>query len=129
MIIALTLTMMTNVVFAGHNNQNTVDNGKSVERGTGKYNELDGCNPDINAPNVWIDIGFVPPPITTSIWQGAPCCAHRAGGSIDVFEGEPVWMPNQCCNPPYYTGEFVPGNHCRCFENRGWPDPNALPLL
>ena len=124
----LTLALLTSLtlsftsVLAGNNNNNG-DNGL---QGTGKINHLDGCRPSTNAGNVWISIpSILPPWITTNIWEGAPCCAARSDGPIGEYLGEPLWMPNQCCNPPDEGPVGVPGNHCLCFQNRGWPVPNA----
>jgi hypothetical protein len=129
LIITLILLLMlpTALAFAGNKNQNTEENGKSVERGTGKTNGLDGCRPGTMAPNVWIFIPSDLPPGWSHTWQGALCCAARSLGIHDYFENEPVYYPNQCCNPPDTEGG-VPGNHCLCFMNRGYPIPNALPL-
>jgi hypothetical protein len=127
-VVLLTMTLLSIpsfLAFAGHNNQNG-DNGS---QGTGKVNGLDGCRPSEEAGNVWIQIPGMPiPPFTTGIWEGGPCCAAYSHGPVGTFEGEPVYMPNQCCNPPDQGPTGVPGNHCVCFMNRGWPIPNALPV-
>jgi hypothetical protein len=117
LIIVLSLSMVTITVFAGHNNQNTIDNGKSVERGTGKLNGQDGCRPNIQAGSVNIDGDFPDFGNGGEIWAGAYCCASN---HIDEVSGYPT--PNQCCNHPDLgpPGSGVPGNHCLCFELRGF---------
>jgi len=115
------------ITYAGNNNNND-ENGKSAERGTGKVNHKDRCRPDVQAGNVWIHIPeSIPLPgwITSRDWEGAPCCAHRAGGSVSNIGGDPVYLPNQCCNPPDEGPFGVPGNHCLCFMLRGYPVPKA----
>ena len=107
----LILAMPSIFAFAGFNNQND-DNGKSAERGTGKENNMDGCNVPENAASVWV---YIPP--EDVVWLGGACCASN----IEIFEG--VYLPNQCCNPPdFIPGPGVPGNHCLCFENRGFTE-------
>ena len=119
------------ISYAGSNNQNDEEGkfaGKSVERGTGKTNHKDGCRPDEQAGNVWIHIPeVIPLPgwITSRDWEGAPCCAHRAGGSVGDIGGDPVYLANQCCNPPDEGPLGVPGNHCLCLMLRGYPVPKA----
>jgi hypothetical protein len=83
-------------------------------QGTGIVNELDGCRPPANAPSVNID-GDFPEALGGPIWAGAYCCASN---HIDEDSGYPT--PNQCCNPPAATGIYVPGNHCLCFQLRGF---------
>jgi hypothetical protein len=130
LIIVLSLSMVTISVFAGHNNNN-YKNGKSAERGTGKANGLNGCAPPTQAGSVNIDGNFPNLGNGGEIWAGAYCCASN---HIDEVSELPT--PNQCCNPPDYlpsppfdpetpTGEHVPGNHCLCFELRGF---QPLPL-
>ncbi len=118
---------------AGSNNQND-ENGKSYERGTGKINGLDGCRPPESSGNYWVYVPADLPPGWSSEWEGGPCCPSNMLSEI----GNNYPLPNQCCNPPDYmpspplppetpSGEQQPGNHCLCFEVRGWPIPNAMP--
>jgi hypothetical protein len=55
--------------------------------------------------------------LTTEVWQGGPCCFSMHN------------EPNQCCNPPDMGPVGVPGNHCECFELRGYPFPYAVAPL
>ncbi len=106
------IALPTSIAFAGFNNQNDENNGKSVERGTGKLNHKDGCNVPAQAGNVAV---YIPPENT--VWWGGPCCK----GPI-FLDG--IYFPNQCCNPPdFILDEGVPGNHCLCFFNRGFTGP------
>ena len=120
-------------------NHNDTTNGKSVERGTGKVNMQQGCAPPTQSGEVLINMDFLPGEldfinlmladvdagvpywqIEVEDWWGGPCCA-----SNELAEnGNP--LPNQCCNGPDGPPlSGVPGNHCRCFELRGWPIPNG----
>lgn len=144
--ITLVLTMMLslpltlNEVFAGNLNQNDdlAFAGKSVERGTGKANGLDGCAPPTQSGNLWV---YVPSDLLDAIllslpfplpeplsyyheWEGGPCCPSNTLSEL----GNEYPLPNQCCNgpdyfpaPPIESGEASPGNHCVCFEIRGYP--------
>jgi hypothetical protein len=125
LVIALLVTNSV-LVFAGHNNANG-NNGQSAENGTGQVNHLDGCRPDVQSGNVWIFIPSPLPPGWSNVWEGGPCCAAYSTGAVGYENGDPVYLPNQCCNPPDEGDAGVPGNHCVCFMNRGWPIPNALP--
>ena len=59
------------------------------------------------------DVAVSIPGVAT--WWGGPCCASN------MEAGPKVYLPNQCCNPPDFVGEpAVPGNHCLCFEIRGY---------
>lgn len=126
------IALPASLAFAGSYNQNDEDNGKSVERGTGKVNGLDGCAPPTQSGNYWV---FVPtgllPPDWSHEWEGGPCCPSN--NYPDPATSEYPY-PNQCCNgpdylpegPPFYgaeSGEHAPGNHCLCFGIRGWPHP------
>jgi hypothetical protein len=111
-LLLLILSIPSMIAFAGNKNQNGV-NGNS-EYATGKENFLDGCNVPENAEDVWVKIPDGP------IWLGGACCASNVEFSEDVY------YPNQCCNPPdFLDGPGVPGNHCLCFENRGFQSPTA----
>jgi hypothetical protein len=112
LMLVVTLAFSTSIVLAAHNPRIPQNQGTTI------YNELDGCRPNANADgSVWIQIPGGP------VWLGGPCCAAYGQGSVGDVAGEPVYMPNQCCNPPYFTGTFVPGNHCECFELRGLTSP------
>jgi hypothetical protein len=134
LIIALSLTLITNTVFAGNKNQNDETNGKSVEKGTGKINGQDGCRPDEQSGNFMVYVPTELPPGWSNDWEGGPCCPSNF---IDLDYSE-YPFPNQCCNAPDYypeghpdageeTGEHHPGNHCLCFALREWPRPPASP--
>jgi hypothetical protein len=136
-----TLVLSIPAVFAGFNNQNDDLDfaGKSVERGTGKYNGLHGCRPPAESGDDWVyvpsdlldgfllSLGITPTPFYHE-WLGGPCCPSNMLSD----EGNEYPLPNQCCNGPDYmpsppfppgvpTGEAAPGNHCECFEIRGYP--------
>jgi hypothetical protein len=151
-ILVLTLTsilaLSVPTVLAGTRNQNAnpdslaYDAGNSIERGTGRINGGEGCRPDVQSGNYTVDMAFgaeelaaingllagLTPPLylTTDEWVGGPCCPSN---QIDGASGLP--LPNQCCNPPDMgpPGTGVPGNHCECFELRGYPFPYAVDLL
>ena len=118
----LSLTLATNVVFAGNKNQNDITNGKSVERGTGKINHEDGCAPPEQSGNYWVFLPVALPPGWANEWEGGPCCPSNTYLAVSAYP-----LPNQCCNPPDEGPMGVPGNHCLCFQIRGYPIPNALP--
>lgn len=136
LLLASTLAVSVPFALAGWNNQND-DNGNSLLQGTGKVNEREGCRPNVQAGSVTVDMGFSPEELaninallaslglqlTTDEWQGGPCCPSN---QYDGDSGLP--LPNQCCNPPDMgpPGTGVPGNHCECFELRGYPFPNAV---
>jgi len=130
----LGISLLTSSVMAGSKNHND-GNGKSYERGTGQLNGLDGCKPPEQSGNYWV---YIPtellPPGWSHEWEGGPCCPSNILSGVD--NNYP--LPNQCCNGPDYlpdgppfhgapSGEAAPGNHCECFEIRGWPIPNAIP--
>jgi hypothetical protein len=120
----MALALVTSTAFAGHYNQNTDENGKSVELGTGKSNpevpsgvHIDGCRPPEESGSVWVQIlpAFLGP------WEGGLCCASNTVVG-ETSGGVPIYAPNQCCNPPQREGyDLVPGNHCECFGIRGYP--------
>jgi hypothetical protein len=112
-----TVAFATPLAFAGRNNQNG-DNGKSLERGTGKVNEQEGCRPDEQSGSYTIDMAFsseerafidgllasLELQLTTEYWAGGPCCPSN---QYDSTSGLP--LPNQCCNPPDMGPVGVPG--------------------
>jgi hypothetical protein len=141
-----TLALSVPTILAGTNNQNAnpdspaYDAGNSINLGTGKVNEGEGCRPNVQSDNYTIDMGFSTEErahidallaslglqLTTEEWDGGPCCPSN---QIDGDSGLP--LPNQCCNPPDMgpPGTGVPGNHCECFELRGFPFPLAVASL
>jgi hypothetical protein len=141
LLLVATLSLSLPLALAGWNNQND-DSGNSLLRGTGKVNMQEGCRPNIQAGSITIDMGFSPeelgainaflgsldPPLylTTDEWEGGPCCPSNQYDSSSSLP-----LPNQCCNPPDMgpPGTGVPGNHCECFELRGYPFPNAVAPL
>ncbi len=137
LLLMTTLIFAVPAVFAGNKNQNDETNGKSVERGTGKANGLDGCAPPAQSGDRWVyvpsdlldeflaAIGINPPYDFYHEWVGGPCCPSNAypDPAVSLYP-----LPNQCGNPPDYfpappieSGEAVPGNHCLCFAIRGYP--------
>jgi len=134
LLLFLSAALLVSAAIAGSNNQND-ENGKSYERGTGKINGLEGCRPPEQSGNYWVYVPTELLPLGWSHeWEGGPCCPSNAPSGI----GDNYPLPNQCCNPPDYlpsppapaetpTGEQQPGNHCECFEIRGWPIPKAIP--
>ena len=143
----LTLLMMTTLilsvpaVLAGNKNQNDdlAFAGKSVERGTGKVNGIDGCAPPTQSGDEWVYMAIseeeltalnviFEPDIISIEWKGGPCCPSNVPSDSFTFLNDHQYpLPNQCCNPPNMgpAGSGVPGNHCVCFELRGYPFPNA----
>ena len=144
-----TLVLSVPTVLAGNMNHNAdpdfppaYDAGNSIIRGTGKVNGQDGCRPDEHSGTFTIDMAFSPEDrahldallagltpslyLTTELWEGGPCCRSN---QVDEASGLPT--PNQCCNPPDMgpPGSGVPGNHCECFEDRGYPFEHAVALL
>jgi hypothetical protein len=122
------------LAFAGSKNQN----GDHGTQGTEIVNGLDGCAPGLQAGNRWVYvpsdtldvflaiIGVPQPWNIFHEWEGGPCCPSNTLSGI----GSDYPLPNQCCNGPDYlpedlggfpTGEHAPGNHCVCFEIRGYP--------
>jgi hypothetical protein len=114
-IVVLLMALSGGAVLAGDNNQNTPENGKSVERGTGRTTEVnegagyDGCQALGGDYPVYI-------PPEDIIWLGGPCCPSN------ILNGEGVPYPNECCNPPDFI-HAQPGNHCLCFAIRGFTTP------
>ena len=113
----LSLALATNVVFAGNKNMN----GDHGIQGTGKINDKSGCR--AMGGDIAVDLG---PPLG-AVWGGA-CCASNEYLYTTTGEGNDVYAPVQCCNPPDHlpfppftdTEEHHPGNHCLCFEIRGY---------
>ncbi len=129
----LGIALLSSSVMAGSKNQNN-GNGKSDLRGTGKINGLNGCAPPLESGNYMIYMPSDLPPGWSHEWEGGPCCPSNIPSGM----GNNYPLPNQCCNPPDYlpsppwdpetpTGAHHPGNHCLCFEIRGWPIPKAIP--
>lgn len=133
----LTFALSAQSVFAGNRNANG-DNGT---QGTDILNGLSGCKPPLQSSQktqYWV---YVPSELLDSFgfsapyfheWMGGPCCPSNVRSNI----GNNYALPNQCCNGPDYlpeflgggpTGEQGPGNHCECFEIRGYPY-SLLPL-
>ena len=109
------------VAFAGSKNRNG-DNGA---QGTDKLNDREGCRPNAHAGNYWVYIPseFLPPEPLFHEWEGGPCCPSNTLSGIE----NDYPLPNECCNGPDtlpfppFIGEPSPGNHCLCFEIRGYP--------
>ena len=128
--IVLLITLFPTTVLAGDRNANG-DNGS---QGTGILNGKDGCRPGVQSGDYWV---YIPSPLLDSFgltdsyyheWLGGPCCPSNISSGI----GNDYPLSNQCCNGPDYapegpplfgapTGEQAPGNHCECFELRGYP--------
>lgn len=126
--VLLLMIIPTFMVYAGSKNQN----GENGSQGTGILNGLDGCRAGENSGNYWVYVpsqtldfyGFTDAYFHE--WMGGPCCPSNMNSDI----GNDYPLPNQCCNGPDYlpdflggaqTGEQAPGNHCECFEIRGYP--------
>jgi hypothetical protein len=141
-LIALTLTMTLSIpaVFAGFNNQNG-DNGY---QGTNKPSNTLPVQSNVPPPAGLLEDLFGAPRVVDgcragggniTIWEeglgqvdGGPCCK---GPFLYLDEDDPVYAPNQCCNPPdiIFLGNpdfYTPGNHCLCFVMR-MPWPPQLP--
>jgi hypothetical protein len=130
----LLMALAPAVVFAGDRNSN----GENGEHGTGIINGLNGCRPPIEAGDYWVYVPteLLPPIDVLHEWMGGPCCpSNEPSNTNNAYP-----LPNQCCNPPDYlpnippfngapSGEQRPGNHCLCFELRGYPLPALLPYL
>lgn len=122
------LSFFASGVFAGNKNAN----GDHGVQGTDKLNGKEGCRPGLNSGDRWVyvpsdlldDFGLSDPYFHE--WMGGPCCPSNTLSGL----GNNYPLPNQCCNGPDYlpdsmggfpTGEQGPGNHCECFEIRGYP--------
>jgi hypothetical protein len=142
LVLTLSLAFSIPIAFAGHNNANG-DNGY---RGTNKpSNQLpDQSNVPppaglleglFGAPSV-VDgcrtrggnVAIIEPRLGPEPVYGGPCCK---GPYLYDEGGEPVYEPNQCCNPPDIIypdpDDWTPGNHCLCFVMRFDPWPPQLP--
>jgi hypothetical protein len=126
--ILLLMMIPTFIAYAGSKNQN----GENGSQGTDKLNGLYGCRAGLNSGNYWV---YVPSQTLDGYgftaayfheWEGGPCCPYNMDSDI----GNDYPLPNECCNGPDYlpdflggaaTGEQAPGNHCECFEIRGYP--------
>ena len=137
----LSFASTINVVFAGNQNMN---GGHGIQ-GTGKLNGKEGCRPNIQTGNFMVNMDISPEElaainamlastpnpngswwqINSIDWMGGPCCPSNELAA----NGNP--LPNQCCNGPDMgpPGSGVPGNHCECFELRGYPFPYAADLI
>lgn len=65
------ITLLSNpsiIIYAGNINNND-EKGKSMERGTGKINHLDGCRPNVQAGNIWVFIPSDLPPGWSHVWE------------------------------------------------------------
>jgi hypothetical protein len=108
LIVVIVMALSAGAVFAGDKNQN----GEHGVQGTAKENNQDGCRPAGGDVFVAVNPG--------TVWLGGACCPSH---SEPLVGGYPP--SNQCCNPPDYLPfpSSQPGNHCLCFEMRGFTGP------
>jgi hypothetical protein len=115
-IVVILMTLSAGIVLAGDRNSN----GPHGSHGTGIENGKEGCRAGGGDYYVYVPTDL--PPGWSNEWLGGPCCPSNISSGV----GNDYPLPNQCCNPPDDVHP-QPGNHCECFEMRGYPIPNAIP--
>jgi hypothetical protein len=128
------------LAFAGSNNQN----GENGYQGTNKNSNQLPDQSNVPPPAGLLEDLFGAPNVVDGCRaEGGDILIHEEGlgtvyggacckGPFLYFDGDgnPVYEPNQCCNPPdiiYPQEMYTPGNHCLCFVMRFDPWPPALP--
>jgi hypothetical protein len=139
-LLVLTLSLMVSIptASAGFNNSN----GMNGYQGTNKRSNQLPVQSKVSPPAGLLEDLFGAPHVVDGcragggdvlIFEpglgtvfGGPCCK----GPLYADGAEPVYEPNQCCNPPdivYPQDLYTPGNHCLCFVMRFDPWPPQLP--